>query len=171
MLVGKLSPRFTQCISFHRFGIRNRNRSSAQPISRPLSPATFISRVPHLLLQKQAEVDARPRREEHLEIPCEVRSAICQPESTDPMSDPQRHGGNLQRLGRRRGGMRQIQGSNGAVPASRRHFFTWVENKESSPNTNTGYQSNIKSCPNIDIPRISNLSGTQRKLHENYILI
>ena len=36
---------------------------------------------------------------------------------------------------------------------------TWVENKESSPNTNTGYQPNIRSCPNIDIPRISNLSG------------
>ena len=36
----------------------------------------------------------------------------------------------------------------------------WVENKDSSPNTNTGYQPNIKSCPNIDIPWIiSNLSG------------
>lgn len=31
---------------------------------------------------------------------------------------------------------------------------TWVENKESNPNTNTGYQRNIRSCPNIDIPRI-----------------
>ena len=30
----------------------------------------------------------------------------------------------------------------------------WVENKESSPNTDTGYQPNIKSFPNIDIPRI-----------------
>ena len=34
-----------------------------------------------------------------------------------------------------------------------------VENKESNPNTSTGYQPNIKSCPNIDIPWISNLSG------------
>ena len=31
---------------------------------------------------------------------------------------------------------------------------TWVESKESSPNTNTAYQPNIKSRPNIDIPRI-----------------
>ena len=30
----------------------------------------------------------------------------------------------------------------------------WVENKESSPNTNTVYQPNIKYCPNIDIQRI-----------------
>ena len=35
----------------------------------------------------------------------------------------------------------------------------WVEKKESSPNTDTGNQPNIKSCPNIDSPRISNLSG------------
>ena len=51
---------------------------------------------------------------------------------------------------------------------------TWVENEESSPNTNTGYQPNLKSCPNIDIPRISNhinLSGIWRKLSRNYGLI
>ena len=41
---------------------------------------------------------------------------------------------------------------------SARHV-TCVENKESGPNTNTGYQPNIKSYPNIDILRISNLSG------------
>ena len=42
--------------------------------------------------------------------------------------------------------------------AQRAIRITWGDNKESSPNTNTGYQPNIKSCPNIDIPRISNLS-------------
>ena len=35
----------------------------------------------------------------------------------------------------------------------------WVENKESGPATDTEYQPDVKFCPNIDIPRISNFSG------------
>ena len=35
----------------------------------------------------------------------------------------------------------------GWPPGSR----TWVQNKESDPNTNTGYQPNLKSCLNIKV--------------------
>ena len=47
----------------------------------------------------------------------------------------------------------------GRVDDARGRGTCWVENEGSDPNTNTGSQPNIKSYPNIDIPRISNLSG------------
>ena len=59
-----------------------------------------------------------------------------------------------------RGGLaaRGLLADRRAPLALQRLHLGGVENKEFSPNPNTGYQPNIKSWSNIDIPRITNLS-------------